>query len=392
MDKLTGVFLFLVGLVLLVGILYINSDYRTKTRSFSPYTLLTSSWEKYKESFINADGRVIDHSQGDITTSEGQSYALLRAVWIDDRETFDLVWSWTKNTLKRKDSNLFGWRWGKRQNGSYGYVGSGGENSASDADSDIALSLIMASRRWKDTAYLREVTGILNDIWARETYEVRGKRYLIAGEWAKGQEEVIINPSYFSPYAWRIFAEVDNKHDWKSLVGPSYDLLEESGRSNLDTASTSGLPPDWISINRITGELKRAPLPELTSNYSYDAMRIPWRIALDYQWNGEQRAKRYLSTLTTLSDLYKNNGKLVPTYSHDGKPLANHESPAMYATALAYFLVEDPATAKRIYEEKIVKLYSNDINSFKPELNYYDQNWFWFSAALYLERLIKFTV
>lgn len=388
MDKITGIFLFALGLVILVGVLYANSRFRSQTRSFSTYTLLTSSWEKYKDRFINKDGRVIDDSVGDITTSEGQSYAMLRAVWIDDKETFDKVWSWTKNTLKRKDSNLFAWRWGKREDGTYGFIGEGGANSASDADQDIALGLIFASRRWKDVSYLRDVSGILNDIWDKETALVDSRRYLVAGEWAKGDDEIIVNPSYFAPYAWRVFAEVDKSNDWNSLVGPAYDLLEEAGRSPLGATVSAGLPPDWLAVTK-SGELKEPGVPQLTTNYSYDAMRIPWRIALDYQWYGDERAKRYLQTLEPLAKIYRESGRLVPSYSHAGQPLADYESPAMYATALGFFTVLKPPLAKEIYENKILKLYSNDTNSFRQELNYYDQNWFWFSAGLYYKKLVK---
>ncbi len=43
-------------------------------------SLIFASWNAYKEGSIQSDGRVIDHSNEKITTSEGQSYALLRAV------------------------------------------------------------------------------------------------------------------------------------------------------------------------------------------------------------------------------------------------------------------------------------------------------------------------
>lgn len=389
MSKLAGILLFLLGAILLAGVWYANSSYRTTTRTFSPYTLLSSSWEKYKQGFLNNDGRVTDPALGDVTTSEGQSYALLRAVWVDDRETFDRVWQWTKNTLKRKDSNLFGWKWGKRPDGTYGYLGGGGDNSASDADSDIALALILASRRWRDVEYLRQVNGILKDIWDKETVLIAGKRYLIAGEWAKSPTEAVINPSYFSPYSWRMFASVDETHDWKSMTGPAYELLTQSGQDPLGGGAAAGLPPDWLAMDRKTGALK-APPPPLTANYSYDAMRIPWRIALDYQWFHDPQAQQYLASLSSLARLYTSRGKLVATYSHAGEPLTAEESPAMYATSLGYFLTERPDLAKRIYAGKIINLYSNDTNSFIRQLNYYDQNWFWFASGLYNSRLARF--
>src|SRR3989338_4521076 len=101
MKKIIGYLFLMTSLIILTYVFYANSKYPNLTRPFSPYTILSSSWEKYKNKFINFDGRIIDYSIGDVTTSEGQSYALLRSVWIDDKENFDLVWKWTKENLKR---------------------------------------------------------------------------------------------------------------------------------------------------------------------------------------------------------------------------------------------------------------------------------------------------
>ncbi|MGB3614395.1 MAG: glycosyl hydrolase family 8, partial [Elainellaceae cyanobacterium] len=57
---------------------------------------LDESWQIYKQQFIQADGRVIDREAGDRTVSEGQAYALLRAVMADDPTTFSVVLSWSE--------------------------------------------------------------------------------------------------------------------------------------------------------------------------------------------------------------------------------------------------------------------------------------------------------
>ena len=389
MKNYIALSLIIAGLIIIASVFYLNSPYSQQTRTFSSYTLLTSSWEKYKQKFINKDGRVIDYSQGDITTSESQSYALLQSVWVDDKKAFDLVWKWTKNNLKRKSDNLFGWRWGKLTSGNYGFLENGGDNSASDADTDITLALILAARRWNQEIYLTQAKTILPDLWKIDTDTINGQNYLIAGNWAKSQDKDIINPSYFAPYAWRIFNKV-NTNNWQSLINPAYQILMASGQMNLDKGATSGLPPDWIMIDRHTGQLEHTNLNGLTSNYSYDAMRIPWRIAIDYKWNNEDKAQIYLNSLSKLSDDYSRNGKLPDGYSHDGAPLNSIENPAMYGTSLGYFMVIYPDLAKDIYDQKIIRLYSNDTNSFRQDLTYYDENWLWFGAALYLNHIVNF--
>jgi endo-1,4-beta-D-glucanase Y len=379
-----GYLCLVLAVAIIAYIFYASSRYHTLTRAFSSYTLLSSSWEKYKQRFIQQDGRVIDHTQDNITTSEGQSYALLRAVWSDDKETYDAVWKWTKENLKRPADHLFGWRWGQREDSSYGFMSDGGENSASDADTDIAFALILAARRWGDETYLREAQAILDDLWASAVDEVQGKPYLVAGNWAKGRDVLILNPSYFSPYAWRIFARVDPDHAWERLIDPAYDLLFASGNAPLDREHAVGLPPDWVALERSSGTIIPATLPGLTTQYSFDAVRVPWRIALDYRWNNEQRAAEYLNTaFRVLGERYAQEKKLARGYAHDGTALAAEEHPVMYATALSYFSLVHPEMAKEMYEEKILNLYSNERNAFREDLPYYEQNWLWFGVASY---------
>jgi len=392
MRKLIGAFCILVSVFIITYVLYVNSQYKGTTREFSGYTLLNSSWQLYAKKFINNDGRVIDYSQNNITTSEGQSYALLRAVWIDDKPTFDRVWKWTKENMKRPHDNLFGWRWGQRSDKTYGFMPDGGDNSATDADEDITLALIFASYRWGDTSYLDSAKKILPDLWKIDTADAYGKRYVIAGNWAQNDRELVINPSYFAPYAWKIFAQVDTKDNWNSLVDPAYTLLTDAGDVPLDKEKNVGLPPDWLVIDRHTGAFKPpVNMGSFTTNYSFDAMRIPWRVALDASWNNDTQAKAYLNKVCTpLEQHYQNDHKLVNTYLHDGTKGNDEESAAMYATALGCFISTNPTTAQDIYQNKIVKLYANDTNTFRSNITYYDQNWLWFGAAMYNKFLIPF--
>lgn len=392
MRNIFGYFLIFISVMLFAYVIFISSNLPKKNQTFSPYTFLLSSWEKYKAEYINKDGRVIDHSLNSITTSEGQSYAMLRALWVGDKNTFDFVWDWTKNNLKRPSDNLFGWRWGQKSDGTYGFKDEADQNSASDADIDISLALILASRRWNDKSYLEAAKLILDDIWGLEVVEVNQKNYLIAGNWAESRNQLVINPSYFAPYAFRIFAQIDDDHDWESLIAPGYELLNRSSKENLDKNKSVGLPPDWVSLDKTTEQIASVSgSPDLTTNYGYDAVRISWRIALDYQWNKSQEALRYLkNSFGFLVKEYKENRKLAGVYSHDGKVVRELENPVMYATAIGFLDQVDQSSSKKTYQEKILSLYSNDTDSFNNNLPYYEQNWLWFGAALYNEYLKKF--
>ncbi len=110
--------------------------------------LLRLTWEGYRRRFIQHDGRVIRPRDGNDTVSEGQAYAVLRAVWMDDQAAFDAVYGWTETHLSRvkaRGDHLLAWRWGRGTDGNWGVLDWA---AASDADEDYALALLFAARRW----------------------------------------------------------------------------------------------------------------------------------------------------------------------------------------------------------------------------------------------------
>jgi endoglucanase len=389
-GKTMGTALIALGVVIVVVVLYHNSQKRQQAILFSPHFMLSVLWESYKKNYWeSATGRTVDHQRNDITTSEGQSYTMLRAVWQDDKATFDKTWAWTQGNLKRPDSSLSSWAWGKRSDGSYGILETlGGQNTATDADSDIALALIFASSRWSNSAYLDQAKKILSDMWSQEVVAINGHPYLAADNLEKQTSgQVLVNPSYFAPYAYRIFAKIDTANDWQAVVGTSYSVLEKSSIASLDKTTSSGLPPDWIGINKTTEAVTAAASPNLTTNYGFDAMRIPFRIALDYQYSGDQRAKALLDRLYFLGAEWQSKGILASIYNHDGGVVSGEEAPAMYGTALGYFMVSEPNAAEAVYKNKLLVLYSPDFQDWKKPLPYYDDNWTWFGLALYNHEL-----
>src|SRR5207302_9757221 len=64
--------------------------------------------------YVEGNGRVVRRDQGGDTVSEGQAYAMLLAVALDDRGRFDTVWRWTRTHLQQPDGLLaFHWADGR---------------------------------------------------------------------------------------------------------------------------------------------------------------------------------------------------------------------------------------------------------------------------------------
>ncbi len=356
--------------------------------------MLSGLWNSYKQEYWESStGRTLDKQSNNITTSEGQSYTMLRAVWQSDKATFDATWDWTKGHLQRQDS-LFAWKWGQKADGSYGVLtDQGGNNTASDADSDIAFALTMAANRWQDATYLQAAKQIISQIWQQEVISVAGTPYLASNNLEKdSSQDAVMNLSYMAPYTYRIFAKLDTSHNWSAVVDSAYSLMNRALDDKLDTATSVGLPPDWLLLNKQTGAI-RAPerSTNLTTNYGYDANRTTWRLALDYAWNKDPRAKTTLQRMSFLSTQWQQTGKLAAIYGHDGTIKSGDEPPEAYGTAIGYFKVVDPHAAATIYQTKLVSLYDADSNTWSQPMSYYSDNWAWFGMALYTDQLDNLT-
>lgn len=340
---------------------------------------LSESWNYYKSNFIQSYGQVVDRSNGDTTTSEGQSYAMLRAVLLNDKSTFDGIWQWTQDHFQfRTQDKLFSWLWIKE-----GDVYKLGDSAnAADADEDIALALLFAYKQWGNDTYLVEAQEVINDIWKHEVVQVNGHYYLLANANAKRDEGYLVNPSYLSPATYRIFAEVDTEHPWSLLANDSYVLLNAIGIQN---GNTTYLPSNWVIIDLESGEIKSAEkyIDENADMYGFDAFRVMWRVALDAVWFNEPEAVAYLQKVQPFfTEQWKVNGEYAAVYDLNGKPVEQFASISNSIGALSAFVVTDMNLANEVYEKILQNKFNSENGYWGDKNNYYDQNWAWFGTAL----------
>ena len=337
----------------------------TKSRALDE---LSALWSYYKHDYIH-DGRVVALDEDGITTSEGQSYAMLRAVWANDHWTFESVWRWTRENLQVRNDRLFAWKW-------KGSVLD--ENSATDADVDIALALILASRTFSKDEYEQQALEILDDIWKVDVLHVGDRHYVSAGNWAPHERYSTLHVAYFAPYAYEVFAGVDARHPWQALVTSSYEVLhwlvfEQGVRT----------PPELVFVDNTSGELLLAPPGVKTSShFGYDAVPLFWRLAMDEAWFSRPEEPLRRKVLAFFEEEYRTRGRIFDRYTATGKPLTDLEGLPHLATVHALANVEAPALAEALREEKLGALWEKALAG--TDTPYYLHNWLWFSRALEL--------
>lgn len=336
---------------------------------------LADAWEKYKEDFIHSYGQVVD-PDGDVTTSEGQSYAMLRAVWMNDHETFKGVWAWTQHHLQhRVEDKLISWKWDD------GVLAD--PANATDADVDIALALLFASRTFGEEQYLEDAREILDDLWRQSVVDVEGTYYLVSSNASHGQvpEGLLFNPSYMSPAHFRIFASVDPDHDWEKLANDTYEILD-----SLTESYRTPLVKNWYVIDPATGYYYDAfPYVGLSANHSsYDSFRINWRLWLDYVWFNNDEAESYLRRTGRYLSRFSES-EAIPTIIDpvSGDVLSTQPSVAISSSyVLPLALIEDAEVSRDYYKRTLEDIY-DESGYWGYETVYFDQNWAWFIAAFY---------
>jgi endo-1,4-beta-D-glucanase Y len=279
------------------------------TNHASAAAAVTSAYTYWKQQFLVAGNpglRVQRPTDGGDTVSEGIAYGMLAAVYMVDKPTFDGLYTYAKAKFDSK--GLMNWR--LMADGS---VASNGAGSATDADEDMAWALIMASAQWQDANYLAEAKKL---ILAMSTYCVGSDGMLLPGDsWGATDRTY---PDYFSLAYFRVFATISGNRNWS---GP---ILDRNYQILADVTGEHGLVPDYTTRTYVHGD---------GGKYGYDAVRTPWRIAMDYCFNGEPRAKAYLDKIGTFF-----TGQLPVTnfgdgYSLTGQKTSNFGNMAFIGTA-----------------------------------------------------------
>ncbi|MCK9397631.1 MAG: cellulose synthase complex periplasmic endoglucanase BcsZ [Methylobacter sp.] len=202
-------------------------------------------WEQFKAVYISPEGRVVDGSSPQmVTTSEGQSYALLFALIANDKETFELLLHWTEANLAANDltANLPAWQWGlNTETRQYGVLDN---NSASDSDLWIAYALVEAGRLWGDYRYQSLGYFMAMRILSEEAVQVPHYGWMIVPG-LKGfqitEHSWRLNPSYLPVQILKRFAGIYPSMPWQEIAQNSVKFLKQS--------APQGFSPEWAVLD-----------------------------------------------------------------------------------------------------------------------------------------------
>jgi endo-1,4-beta-D-glucanase Y len=263
-------------------------------------------------------------SGGSIVVSEGQGYGMLVAVLMaghdpDARTIYDGLYAFFRDHPSIHSKDLMAW------NQVTGCKDSpdGGNDSATDGDLDIALSLLLADKQWGSTGkvdYLAEGKKVIAAIGA---HEMNATTHLaLLGDWAEGDAKFGngTRPSDFMIDHFRAYGAASGDAVWKSVVDAHWSAVAaiQSGYS-----SKSGLLPDFATASTASAAkpVSGTYLEGATDGtYSWNACRVPWRLGTDFLVSGDARAKTAVDKINgwIRSSTAEDPSKIVDGYALDG--------------------------------------------------------------------------
>jgi endo-1,4-beta-D-glucanase Y len=239
--------------------------------------------------------------------SEGIGYGMLLSVAFADRTLFDALFRYYNDHAD--ENGLMNWAQGL-PNGGCEPPKNNSAHAATDGDLDTAMALVQADRAWPDGGYLAKAQDLAGKIAANEVVDCNGRMTLRPGDvWGACTDknnDQRVNPSYFAPGYYRVFAArfPDQADKWNALVEGTYELLP------IVQGKMSGLVPDWTN----------AEGSDLYGGYyGYDACRAPWRIAVDYAWSGDAAAKTFLQSMSAWVDSHSGIPKAATMLPNGGQ-------------------------------------------------------------------------
>lgn len=274
---------------------------------------------------VGIDGMPVDMH---MTVSEGHGYGMLLAVLMagvdpDARATFDGLAVVRKSLPSPYSPDLMSW-----------HVDAGctppiasDNDAATDGDLDSAFAFLLAEQQWSSPHYGRQgrdtIDAVLN-------HEMNPRTHLpLLGDWANLADD---QHQYFSTRLsdhmtdhFRTFAKVTKDDFWSGAITAVYGLM-----TKLQTmfAPNTGLVPDFVKDTDThptpVGVAEAVTLlgEDLTTDYDYNACRVPWRLGTDYVVNGDPAAKTVLTNLNNFIKA-KTNGDasmIMDGYTLAGQP------------------------------------------------------------------------
>ena len=359
------------GLIILVAFAIGTAIYNTQSpQSTSNVSTATikSRYRTWKNAYLKGSGRQryvkTNTANKAQTLSEAQGYGMLITVMavkqgLGSQKSFDQLTRYYLAHQISKDNSLMSWR----QNQKDGKMISTKveQTSATDGDLDIAYALILADEKWGSKGDLK-YNQLANQLLAAiKKYEINPTTNLPrVGDWATASKSAnLVRTSDLMTAYYRKFASYTKDGSWTKVAQSSQSALKK-----LSDQHKTGLMADFVTIKGKELKLGSVKANQVASQYDaqygFNACRIPWRVAYDYQLSHSQTSK---GIAQKMCDFFASKKKITAVYTLDGKAVEDYTNIA-FTAPVAY-------AAQVLSDQKLKHNYTKDLTAEIPTNNYY---------------------
>jgi endo-1,4-beta-D-glucanase Y len=319
------------------------------------------------ELYVAFEGSDKKSDRNVVSVSEGHGYGMIITAMMaghdaDAQNCFNGLYRFFKSHPSKNNPHLMSW--------CQDHHDSKRQDSATDGDLDIAYSLLLADRQWGsqgEVNYLeaakRMIDAILESDINREIWSVKLGDAVTPDD----SEYADTRSSDLMPGHFRAFARATGRPEWNTIVEKSYKIMESVQAAH---SPETGLLPDFICHINTTPVPARAKYLESKhdGSYSYNACRLPFRVALDFLITGEPRSRAVLGKINRWArqKTGEDPTKIGAGYTLSGKEI-DHDSQMCFVAPLAVAAMVDPEN-----QAWLNGLDSYVINSARDATGYYD--------------------
>lgn len=302
--------------------------------------VIQTHYRQWHRDYLQGDDEkyVLTTSQGpDQTLSEAQGYGMLitalaaRHGVATARQTFDQLTRYYLAHRLNKHTPLMAWR--QTMTGQTMRSTAAEMTSATDGDLDIAYALIMADENWGSRGPLAYKALAQDLIRAIKRTEINPQTQLpLVGNWAQAApNRHLVRPSDLSAAYFRRFAKYMQDGSWVQVALNSQTLLEK-----LSEQQATGLMADFVMVPKADLTPQRVTPNQVASlhdgQYGFNACRIPWRVAYDYQLSRSEVSRDVTQKLLTF---FTKQSHITAVYRLDGRPVEAYANQA-FSAPVAY--------------------------------------------------------
>lgn len=339
------------------------------------------AFELWKERYVKQiDGNqyYVSYDDNHNTVSEAHGYGMLIMVMteaqfnLETKAIFDGMFDYAKAHPSDRNQSFMAWKQIRQTDGTMEDYRIGEHTgSATDGDMDIAYALLLADQLWGSDGninYEQEAVQIINALM--ETTINQDEWTIKLGDWVTDDDPKYGKASRTSD--WMVghlstFYEVTGDNKWKEVLDKTIELT-----TNIQDqfSPETGLLPDfvwkqeeeWVPVEPEFLEGETDPY------FSYNAARVPWRLATGYFLTNNEEVKQSLEKMNKwIKEATQNDPSMIKAgYDLSGEPLVSYIDMTFVApfAISASINAENQEWGNLLWEQMTVKLGPNETGNY----------------------------